>query len=113
MKFVILILGLALIGCATEGKFRTVLDSWLGSDEDKLVSSWGPPDQTYTLPSGSKLLTYNTVNGMSSHPMTGFNGQYMGSMIVSHYCKTTFKLSSDITHKIESYQYEGNNCRSK
>ncbi len=61
MKTSFLLLALAgfLGGCATTGKYETVLDTWIGSGEVELVKAWGPPQSVYEV-GGSKFLTYST-----------------------------------------------------
>lgn len=56
--FVCVLAGL-LAGCATTGKYKAVLASWVGSPADNLVSSWGPPDSSYRLSSGGEVLQYS------------------------------------------------------
>ena len=45
-------------GCATTANYEKVLNSWLGSHVDRLVSTWGPPSNSYELSDGSRVLEY-------------------------------------------------------
>lgn len=72
-------LALVLAGCAgsplsnmvKQQRYQTTWDimaSWVGASEDKLVTSWGPPENSYTLSDGSKLISYEyTWNTNSLH----------------------------------------------
>ena len=50
---------LLLSGCATQGKYKKVVQSWVGSNADSLVSSWGPPQRVYPLSNGGHVLEYS------------------------------------------------------
>lgn len=72
-------LALILVGCAgsplsnmvSQQRYQTTWDvmaSWIGSSEDEVVTSWGPPDNSHTLSNGSKLISYEyTWNTNSLH----------------------------------------------
>ncbi len=53
-----------LTSCATTGKYKAVLDSWVGSSADNLVSSWGPPDSSYRLSNGGEVLSYSRADNI-------------------------------------------------
>lgn len=40
------------------------MQSWVGADEEKLISSWGPPKNSYTLSSGAKVISWEYVWGV-------------------------------------------------
>ena len=48
----------ALAGCATTAGYETLLSSWVGNSADYLVSSWGPPQNSYRLSDGGSVLEY-------------------------------------------------------
>ena len=41
-----------------------LMQSWVGEPEEKLISKWGPPDNTYRLDNGSKVLSWEHVWGV-------------------------------------------------
>ena len=94
MKKVIFLATLALIGCATESKYRTKLNSWLQRSKEDLVTSWGVPDKTYKLDKKTELLAYTHSTKVNK---------------VKYWCTTTFTLKKDI---VDSWIVEGNDCRS-
>jgi len=61
MRFVLAVVCTAsfLVGCATQGKYKKVVESWVGSNADSLVSSWGPPQLAYPLSDGGHVLEYS------------------------------------------------------
>ena len=120
----IVVLGFLLSGCfATTGKFEAVLDSWVGSSADELVSSWGTPNGVYEKNDGGKVLTYfrshqSTFAGTTSTNTTVDAWGYpttttstIGGSDITLTCKTTFVVSS--SDRITSWSYEGNNCQSR
>lgn len=98
MKTFMLMLAVTLVsGCATEGKFKENMDSWLGSDADTLVMKMGQPMRESQMPSGNgKILTYESI---------------MNTMYGPAYCTTSFYTNS--SNVITSYNYSGNMCKSK
>lgn len=90
------------LGCATTAKYEEKLNSWVGSPEDNLIQSWGPPTQSYPLDNGDKLITYDQTNGVA----------FAYGMAVPMRCKTTFTVSA-ATHNITNWNYNGNACKSK
>lgn len=51
-------------GCATQAKFQTKMDSFVGRPEAVLVGAYGPPQGSYTLNDGSKVLQYSRSGQM-------------------------------------------------
>lgn len=120
MRAIACVAFLLLAACATESGFREVADSWLGSTEQELVATWGPPDQVYES-GGNKYLTYLDtgsvyVPGTSPTYSTTFVGNtayttsYGGTPARTYAmsCKVTFAIANS---RITSYRYEGNACR--
>ena len=100
-------LAFTLAACATTAGYEEILDSWVGSTEDQLVDSWGPPDGFYE-GGGKKYLTYvysssgytPGLPATSSMPATpGYSYSYN--------CKTTFTV---IGNEITNWRYKGNAC---
>lgn len=116
----ILLSVLFLTSCATTQKYETVLDSWVGSSEEKLVSLWGPPDSVYVISNTKKMLTYSSASnvilpGSAPHYTTNYIGNtayttsYGGSSPISVdlSCKTSFTVDKG---QITQWRWEGNNC---
>jgi hypothetical protein len=111
--FGIVVLGLLLVGCATSANYGKIINSWVGSTENKLVSSWGPPLGSYVKDDGSKILTYQQ-SGSYNLPgvqvidsMTGFPVNTSGPTVATS-CRTRFNISS--SGKITSGSWQGNSC---
>ncbi|MFA5286898.1 MAG: hypothetical protein WC394_01325, partial [Candidatus Omnitrophota bacterium] len=47
--FALLIL---LSGCATTRRYSALLDTWIGSNEESLIASWGAPQNVYYMSNG-------------------------------------------------------------
>lgn len=45
-------------GCASTANYEKKLASWVGSNTDNLVSSWGPPQGFFKLSDGGSVLEY-------------------------------------------------------
>jgi len=100
---------LVLAGCATTGKYQEVCNSWLGSDVNSLIASWGPPSNEYNMPNGSKMYTWVNVGG--TQVVANYN-EYLNMATansVTYWCKTTFTVNSQ--NVITNWQGQGNGCR--
>lgn len=120
MKRLLLILvALGLTGCATEAKYRTLLDSFNGVDELTLIRRWGPPDQVYEA-QGHRFLVYRQQQSMllpGAEPVyqttlsgnTAYTRGYGGypPAFVTLFCATTFDL---VEGKVLGSSYRGSNC---
>ncbi|MBQ4472472.1 MAG: hypothetical protein II942_04455 [Alphaproteobacteria bacterium] len=94
MKKLILLTTLALLGCATETKYKTQLNTWIQSSKTDLVSHWGVPDKTYKPDKETELLAYKRSTKINK---------------VKYWCTTTFILKNNI---VDSWKTEGNDCTS-
>ena len=94
MKKVILLLCLVLLGCATESKYQTKLNSWLNRPKSELVLDWGIPNKTYKLDKKTELLAYKKEVKIQG---------------VKYWCKTTFTVVDNV---VTNWKNEGNDCRS-
>lgn len=92
------------VSCATTAGYEEVLNSWVGSDISMLIESWGPPSQTYNLPDGRTMYTWDTSSGAVAAPAGRF------AVAVPRGCTTTFTV--DDIGIVQSWRYEGNSCRS-
>jgi hypothetical protein len=120
---IILIASLSLLpGCATTANYEATLKTWIGSTEDQLVSSWGPPTSTYET-GNSKYLTYTRssqgyIPGQAPSYQTTYYGNTAYTTPVggsegfayTAICKTTFTIQND---RIVNWRWEGNSCRSR
>jgi len=133
-KIFILLLSLALCGCATTVKYEARLNNLIGQTEDFLVATWGVPDKEYHLSDGKKAVEYvrkdivRSGGNTYTYPQTVYQSgtidgkPYSGTatQLVTEttpvqkfklYCNTSFVISS--SGKIESWHHEGNNCVSQ
>ncbi|MGD1075886.1 MAG: hypothetical protein ABR903_07385 [Thermodesulfovibrionales bacterium] len=108
---------MAIYSCAKTANHETKLDTWLGTDVNDLIASWGPPSDEYTMPNGDKMYTWLIVgNTMILSNYT----QYLHMTLTdssTRWCKTTFTVHHftylDNHNEITDWQREGNACRSK
>ncbi len=118
----------SLVACATTAKYETILQSWVGEDADNLVRRWGPPNSSYTLSSGSRLLSYER-SGSSTYTtpvqVQQGPGQFVGDMYfpgqttvtggqtynMNWRCRTDFEV--DTSNRIVSWRWQGNACRAR
>jgi hypothetical protein len=130
-RLFVLLLCLALCGCATTAKYESKLDTWIGVSEDALVAAWGVPDKVYNTNDGKKAIAYvhkdtvqtggysYTVPRTVHHSGTIGNEAYSGTSTeyvtetvpaqnYKLYCKTSFLI--DKSGIIVSWHHEGNNC---
>lgn len=112
----------ALVGCASTAKYEAVLNSWIAAKESDLVTRWGPPANVYER-NGTRMLTYYSqrqvvmpgasptyttqVIGKTAYTSSsgGFPAQSIGLQ-----CRTTFEIKED---RVSNWSYEGNDCISK
>ena len=118
-SIVSMLLSLWLAGCATEEKYRAMLDSWVGAPEARLVAAWGVPAGVYEA-GGAKFLSYSrlettvlpgrapryttTVVGNTAYS-TPIGGLPPTAIAVA--CETTFEIRDEI---VRNYSYRGNGC---
>ncbi len=59
MRIILSYISIALlIGCATQAKFQSKMDNFLGQSEASVVGTYGPPQNSYVLNDGSKVIQY-------------------------------------------------------
>ena len=115
----ILLVFIFIAGCATEAKYKTKLNTFLGMSPLDLVRQWGPPQQTYEV-EGHQFLVYQqkeTTYMQGSPPSyttqfignTAYTTSYGGSpgMFVNLSCTTTFEIDDS---KIVNWSFKGNDC---
>ena len=130
-KVFIFLFCLGLYGCATTAKYEAKLNTWIGVDEDSLISAWGVPDKEYRTNDGKKAVAYVNRNVVQTGgytytvPQTAYYSGTIGVKSYSGtstqyvtettppqryklYCKTSFLI--DKSGKVASWHHEGNNC---
>ena len=121
-KLMVMLAVSALAGCATQAKFETMLSTWVGADENRLISQWGPPDSVYPMTDGSKILTYRRagqqfVPGYATATTTTYGNQSFtqvnGSpgMMIAQNCKIDWTVRPD--GRVSQWRWEGNACKSR
>lgn len=70
---------MAVSGCATTANYEEILQSWVGSNVDRLVMSWGPPATSFPLTTGGSVLEYSNQRNVqiggytTTVPQTTYN----------------------------------------
>jgi hypothetical protein len=89
-------------------KYTAIINTWNGSDVNRLITSWGPPSDVYTMPNGNKMYTWLVSSG--ERVTTNYN--YFLNQTVSHsstsWCKTTFTVNT--SNIIIDNTWTGNAC---
>lgn len=120
MKKVLLLVAVALLsGCASEAKYKSNMDSWVGADETKLIRKWGPPVSVYET-GGSKFLLYTSSNTLvlPGTPTTATTNVYGSTAFttvnpgapaqgIDYVCATTLEVKDA---KIIGWSSQGNGC---
>ena len=88
MKKFYLFLLVLLSGCATSEGYNRILNTWLDSDKQNLLESWGVPTSTYKLNDHIEYFSYLRTS-------------------ISSIDGNVYSLKYD---KITSWKYDGNNC---
>jgi hypothetical protein len=131
-----------LAGCATSANYEKMLNSWVGVNADNLAEVWGPPQNSYALSNGGKILEYDRRQAVQmggftyTTPVTTFNsgninvtgGNGMATGTYNGYSTTyverqtpiqTFQMTCDTrftvneSNIITRWSYQGNACRSR
>lgn len=108
MNYALCLLISALItGCAsypTKAKLETKLQSWIGLPADKVVASWGQPDEMQTSYNGNRLMIYKSDYRVADD-----------ERLIPSYSqlKCTIAIELDKSNTIISYSKRGNNCTSR
>ena len=121
-RYSVIIILIALSGCATTAGYEKLLNSWVGAQEVDLIRSWGPPVQAYEA-GGRKFVAYSSRRNVylpGTAPTyrtnvvgnTAYTTAVGGSpaMNVDMSCMTTFELEGS---RVVSWSYKGNDCKAK
>jgi hypothetical protein len=49
---------LLFVGCATEAKYRSYVDGFVGQNANQLYATWGAPVRTATTPDGGQVVSF-------------------------------------------------------
>lgn len=107
----IIIAIMILTGCATTEKYEAILNSWVGSDINDLMRSWGYPVGSFQAPNGNTVYVYSSSNSVTTPIRTySFNNVLTttGGQTLDLWCRTFFEIDS--SKKIVLWRWEGNNC---
>lgn len=120
-KIFIVLLTLFFVNCATTGKFKNALDSYLGRNSQELVNIWGYPERTFQNPvgNGNTIFVYETKSQYTTDQVADKqldkNGNstttITGGITYTYWCNTYFEINS--SGIIISYIFKGNNCKSR
>ena len=121
---------LTIIGSGTNKNYKIMLNTWNGVHVDNLIASWGPPQSSYTLSDGGKVIEYvrqRTVQtgGYTIPKKTTDIGMVLGEIYIveketyievpvqtdERYCRTRFRISPHGI--IIAGSFEGNDCRAR
>ena len=108
-----------LLGCVSAEKYNTMIQQWVGTDEDALIATWGAPKSSYQTDQ-AKYLTYENVRQNYIPPTpstvqvirqgdTVFTRPIPGSPGYSYTseCRTTFTIQNK---RVVSVSASGNSC---
>jgi len=131
---------IVLMGCATTANYEKILTSWVGTHADNLVSSWGPPQGSYTLSDGSAVIEYvqsrNVQGGGYTYTVpkttyhygsasaygsggsaygtySGYSTTYVNKTTPTYNIHKTCKTTFNVNSQgiITSWRWRGNACR--
>lgn len=89
-----------------QNNYSNTLQSWVGAREEKLISQWGPPANSYT--SGNTTsLSYVYNGGVRYIPPLYTQIGPVGGGAVPVNCMTNFTV---VNHIITSWSFNGNGC---
>ena len=99
---------LALLAACTSredyGHYGQVLDAWIGASERVLISQWGPPEETYLLSEGRRVIAFERIVDWSY-------GGYTPKKAPSFNCQTNFVIDGSGVIVDWSTTYFGTSAR--
>lgn len=117
--YAVVLVCLALAGCATTKVMDGVMGSWVGAPVDEVVAQWGYPSDTRDF-AGRKLYVWSESRQLdlpSTSTTTGKvdgYGNYHGTTTttpggsVAYSCERILEVDKD--EVVTAYQWRGNNC---
>ena len=104
----LLMIALGMNSCATTEKYTAKVNTWNGWDINKLITSWGPPSDEYTMPNGNKMYTWLRLGGTVVRSNYDYFLNQTTSKSDEYWCKTTFTVNT--SGKIIGNTSRGNAC---
>ncbi len=92
----------------TEEKYTALVNTWRGSDVNRLITKWGIPSDVYTMPNGNKMYTWLRTGGTVVTSNYNYFLNQTTSNQIQYWCKTTFTV--DTSNIIISISTDGNSC---
>jgi hypothetical protein len=106
-----LALSTAVVACATTGKFKQQMNSWVGNDINNALAQFGPPSSTYKTPNGNTMYTWSFEGGTRAQATYVPAANTTVANMVTHSCRITFL--AEPTGRIAAWRANGNMCRSR
>ncbi|MBU2952736.1 hypothetical protein KO499_02940 [Marinobacter sp. F3R08] len=111
-----------LSACATTAKYEEILKTWVGSDINHLVASWGYPQNSFEAPNGNTVYMYSSSGSytMPTQTTTTYNAigntvygnsTTTGGQTLNFSCRTYFEVND--SDRIVSWRWQGNNCTAR
>jgi hypothetical protein len=104
-------LAAALASCATTGRFRAVMNTWLGGDINTFIQRWGPPSQTTDLPNGTRMYTFMRTGSTVANAYYNPYLNMTTATATTYWCQVS--VTANNSGRIISWQANGNACRSR
>jgi hypothetical protein len=119
--FSVILLALFLNACATSANYEKILDSWVGSNVDELVISWGYPVNSFKAPNGNTVYAYSSSSSYTMPTNTTSNYNVYGNSVygsstttggqtLNYSCQTFFEVNEN--NIITTWRWKGNSCKS-
>jgi hypothetical protein len=110
---------LFIVGCATQAKYEAILNTWIGSNINNMMNSWGYPSGSFKSPNGNTVYVYGDSRTMTmptqSRTTQDFLGNYettiTGGETINLHC-TTY-IETDEHGMIVKWSFKGNHCVSQ
>lgn len=103
------ILTALLSSCATTAKLEARMQARIGQNINDVISEIGPPTRTFVKPDGNTVYTWANRGPATATPYNFFGTQQV--QISNSWCDVSYTAGA--TGIIESYNYNGNQCRSR
>ena len=120
VKKTFLVLYLFIVACHhNSGNYGKSLQPWIGQSEERLLQSWGTPQNVFYVTGNEKIFTY-TQFSTHKHDFEAYpNEVYYPAIAVPNfgfpsqpayttfYCKTSFTIQDNI---VTNYSFNGDGC---
>lgn len=127
MKKLILVLLIgSSLGCATTGRYKQTLTTWVGRDMQEFINSWGYPTKQLTVPNGNTVYIYeysqnvhfpqfNVVGSQNATVVgnhvisSGSENTVAGGISGTRWCFTYIEVNK--SNNIVNWNWKGNDCK--